>query len=96
MKRVILDSEAEREVDNALASSAIADEFRVAIAEAVAGIGANPKQAAQIGRSEIRQYIFTRFPYSIIYLEENDLIRVLAFPHHRQRPGYWKRRLRPN
>lgn len=33
-----------------------------------------------------------RFPYFVVYLVCLDKIRILAVPHDRRRPGYWKRR----
>jgi len=34
----------------------------------------------------------TRFPYSLIYTESGDEIRILAVAHHSRRPGYWRGR----
>jgi toxin ParE1/3/4 len=54
-----------------------------------------------IGRPEptqhsvkLRRVPVERFPFSVVYLIEPTLIWVIAFPHHRQRPGYWRSRLR--
>ena len=33
------------------------------------------------------------FPYSIVYLVDGDDLVLFAYPHDKQRPGYWKRRL---
>jgi toxin ParE1/3/4 len=33
-----------------------------------------------------------RYPYSIHYRLEPDLIRIVAVAHHRRKPGYWIRR----
>lgn len=33
------------------------------------------------------------FPYSIVYLVDGDQLVIFAYPHDRQRPGYWRRRL---
>jgi hypothetical protein len=91
LKPVILDPEAEIEVEDALRASPKAEMFR-----SVATIAENPFQAAKVGRSEeIRQLIVPRpFPYSLIFANEPDRIYVLAFAHHKRRPGYWKYRLR--
>ena len=34
----------------------------------------------------------TRFPYSVVYLENDGAIWVIAFAHDRRRPGYWRDR----
>jgi plasmid stabilization system protein ParE len=33
------------------------------------------------------------FPFSVIYWESSDKVRILAVAHGRRRPGYWKDRL---
>jgi toxin ParE1/3/4 len=35
----------------------------------------------------------TVYPYSIVYLDENECVFVVAFVHARRRPGYWLHRL---
>ena len=42
-----------------------------------------------------RQWILPRLPYSVIYHESDDEVRIIAFAHHKRKPGYWKRRLKP-
>ena len=44
------------------------------------------------GHGEVRKRVMRRFPYSIVYRVETDLVRVVAVMHHRQRPGYWRTR----
>ena len=44
--------------------------------------------------ASFRKLVLKKFPFSLIYaLEENELV-VVAVAHHRQRPGYWKGRLK--
>jgi toxin ParE1/3/4 len=33
-----------------------------------------------------------RFPYTLIFIELTDEIRVIAVAHNRRRPGYWRKR----
>ncbi len=40
-----------------------------------------------------RRFVFPSFPYSLIYFAENDVINVVAVPHDKQSPGYWRKRL---
>jgi hypothetical protein len=44
---------------------------------------------------EACQCVMSRLPYSIIYTEEPSEIFIVAFAHHKRKPGYWKRRLKP-
>ncbi len=93
----VIAPEAQNEIANALAISRNAGRLRIAVDRALAAIGANPMIATRIGRSRFRRYILTgRIPYSIIYTETADEIRVVAFAHNARRPGYWKNRLPKN
>lgn len=50
-----------------------------------------PKLAPSIG---VRRCLMERFPYAIPYVVEGDAVVVVAFAHHRRRPGYWLHRVR--
>ena len=72
-------------------------EFFAAIAAAVEFIQQHPEagspvpyvtEAVPAGR-----FILRRFPYSVVFLELESEIRILAFAHHRRHPNYWKERL---
>jgi toxin ParE2 len=43
--------------------------------------------------SEVRSFVFTRFPYSLIYGTEGDVLVVIAVAHQSRRPRYWADRL---
>ena len=42
-----------------------------------------------------RRVRLLRYPYLVVYAVANDEIRVVAFAHERQLPGYWTDRLEP-
>ncbi len=46
-----------------------------------------------ISAQGVRRKVLARFPYSLLYLEGPDYIRIVAVMHHRRRPGYWVERL---
>ncbi len=46
------------------------------------------------GKRGVKRLILRRFPYSVIVLERDAEILVIAFAHHARRPGYWRDRLR--
>jgi plasmid stabilization system protein ParE len=50
-----------------------------------------PFVAAEI-EPEIRRFLFTRFPYSLIYGIDDETIVVIAVAHHRREPLYWVHR----
>jgi plasmid stabilization system protein ParE len=42
-----------------------------------------------------RRYVFPRFPYSIVYFVEGDVVNVVTVCHDNRKPGYWLMRLEP-
>jgi toxin ParE1/3/4 len=43
-------------------------------------------------RHNVRKIGLRRFPYSIAYRDEPELIRIITVAHHRREPGYWTKR----
>ena len=42
-----------------------------------------------------RRFILRKFPYSIIYkFSKKEGIAVIAVMHHKQKPGYWRKRIK--
>ena len=44
---------------------------------------------------EIRRCLFARFPYSLVYGLDDDLIVIIAVAHSHRQPRYWVDRLTP-
>lgn len=42
-----------------------------------------------------RRLPMRRFPFSVVYVERNDIVDVIALAHHRRRPGFWPTRPSP-
>lgn len=42
-----------------------------------------------------RRWPVNRFPYHVIYLEWDGIIRILAFAHDNRAPGFWFSRISP-
>ena len=40
-----------------------------------------------------RRYVLPKFPFSLIYFEENGRVVVVALASERKRPGYWLERM---
>jgi plasmid stabilization system protein ParE len=40
-----------------------------------------------------RRCLLPTFPFSIVYIDDPDSIKIIAVAHHKRRPGYWKSRL---
>jgi plasmid stabilization system protein ParE len=41
------------------------------------------------GEIPARRFPVKRFPYHVVYLDWDGVIRVLAIAHDRRRPAYW-------
>lgn len=93
MKAVVWDPPAIQELNDALSVSRDTTEFRRVVDEAIEDIASGRVTHAQVPRTPARRCVLTTPPYSIVYTETDDEIRVWAFPHHKRKPGYWKKRL---
>jgi len=95
VKPVIWEPPARQEVRDALAASATPIEFQRVIEEALQDIASGLTTHMAVRKTPYRRCDLTALPYSIIYAEAANEIRVVAFPHHKRRTNYWKSRLRP-
>ena len=39
-----------------------------------------------------RRFFLHRFPFAVVYLYDEKIIRVFALMHLRRKPGYWRKR----
>jgi len=69
-----------------------AHSFREELRHAVDAVANHPLTWPRHGQ-RARRYIFTRFPFSLVYRIRGDEIEVVAVAHGRRRPGYWRSRL---
>lgn len=69
----------------------VANAFRIAMAEALEEITEFPRRYAPL-RDTIRAKVLHPYPFSIIYEEVNDAVRVYAIAHAKRRPFYWRDR----
>jgi|SRR5579863_193525 len=40
-----------------------------------------------------RRFLLHRFPFAIVYLDDSDLVTIVAVAHSKRKPGYWRQRL---
>lgn len=77
----------------------LSDRFLGAVEASVARIGAWPEAAplvAGLGDDQsVRLAPVRRFPYRLVYLVHEDVVRVLAVAHNRRKPRYWQDRVGP-
>lgn len=41
-----------------------------------------------------RRFVLHAFPYDLIYAVAGDVVWIIAYAHHKRRPGYWLERLK--
>ncbi len=73
-------------------SPSIASEFRASISGLVEEIASVPGRWPRYLHGT-RRFVVPRFPYSIIYLDDPDVVTIIAVAHSSRRPGYWRQRI---
>jgi plasmid stabilization system protein ParE len=72
-------------------SPSIATEFRVAISDVVRRIVHAPQRWPRYLHGT-RRFVLRRFPFPIVYLDDPEVVRIVAVAHNKRKPGYWKQR----
>jgi toxin ParE1/3/4 len=101
-KSIRIDAEAEDEISHAISryerereglGSEFWDELRAAIRTLEAP---GPECGAVIGLPRelgVRRKLLARFPYAVVFIEQETFVRIIAVMHGHRFPGYWQRRL---
>ena len=74
------------------ASPGLGNDFLDDVQQAIARLCEYP-QAGETVASILRRMLLHRFPFSIIYSVEADIILIIAIAHHARRPDYWQSRV---
>lgn len=70
----------------------LGDEFVAEYERVLGRIAEAPAVGSPLSRGR-RRMLLDRFPHAVVYRQLTPtLVRVLAVPHHRRRPGYWAAR----
>ena len=67
-------------------------EFIDAVLEGFANISQAPKRWPNYLYGT-RRFVLRSFPFSIVYLDDPDMLTIVAIAHSKRRPGYWKERI---
>jgi plasmid stabilization system protein ParE len=70
----------------------LGQDFSIEVHSAIENILSYPN-AWPILEGDIRRCQTRRFPYGVIYSQDNDVIFVLAVMHLHRDPEYWKERI---
>ena len=93
---VRLHSQAERELRAAYLwyldrNVIVADAFQSEAVHSIKAVSDDPLRWPVLSRAA-RRYVFPRFPFSLVYRVRDDRVEVIAFAHHKRKPGYWATR----
>jgi len=102
MRALIVEADAEIEIAAALdwyeqQEPGLGAALLAEVDEAIAGLRSGRLRG--VGVPEVRhdlharRVILDRFPYTVIFLEYDASVHVLAFARQQRRPGYWRARL---
>jgi toxin ParE1/3/4 len=100
MKEIIFLDPAKEEMADAaefydLKASGLGEEFLQEIESVIKIIKKYP-ESGKLLNGKIRRRITGRFPFGVLYVEEENEIIVIAIMHLKRRPGYWTKRLKRN
>jgi len=73
-------------------SPSTADDFVASVYAGIYDICGAPQRWPKHSHNA-RRYLLARFPFSVIYLDKPDMVKIIAVAHHKRRPAYWKRRV---
>lgn len=93
-RSISFDASAQLELDEAadfydLESPGLGAEFLDTVEAALHSLLEFPESCSVL-LGETRKLVLERFPYSVMYWIDGDVIAVSVIAHQRRRPGYWR------
>jgi plasmid stabilization system protein ParE len=70
----------------------VSSEFRLAVSGGIRLIAQAPQRWPKYIYGT-RRFVMQRFPFSVVYLDDPELVTIVAIAHSKRKPGYWKDRL---
>jgi len=97
-KTLILTPQAENDFDNAYdwyesQDPGLGKEFARCVDVKITSLNRAPKQHQVVYKGKIRRALVNRFPFSIYFVEQKDVISVFAILHQYRNPEAWKSRV---
>lgn len=97
-RTLILTPQAEKDLDNAFdwyesQDSGLGKEFARCVDVKINSIIRAPRQHQVVYKSIIRRALVNRFPFSIYFVEQKDVISVFAILHQHRNPESWRSRV---
>jgi plasmid stabilization system protein ParE len=98
MKPVVFASPAQAELDAAAAHyeaqrAGLGQVFRAEVNRVARLIERHPGIGTLVGVGNVRRRALSRFPYNLVYTEQDTVTVVIAVAHQKRQPRYWMNRL---
>ena len=74
------------------ASTGLGRDFLDDVQRGIDSVREHSRIGNSVGRG-LRRVLLHRFPFSLIYSVDADVILIVAVSHYGRRPGYWKDRV---
>ncbi|MFZ0501331.1 MAG: hypothetical protein WAM52_19530 [Steroidobacteraceae bacterium] len=68
-------------------------EFKSALDRLREGLLPGTRWPGSLGERGVKRLLMRRFPFSVVFVEMDQHVVVLALAHHRRKPSYWQGRL---
>ena len=97
MKPAIFHREAEAELEDAIAwyeskRAGLGSDLQEQVEVAVVSIRTKPIRHPKYKDQGVRNCRVKRFPYTVYFLELDEIIWIAAVAHHKRKPDYWATR----
>jgi toxin ParE1/3/4 len=67
-------------------------EFRKTVSGAIRDVARSPQLWPKYLHGT-RRFVIHRFPFSVVYLDDPEILTIIALAHSKRKPGYWKHRV---
>lgn len=96
-RRLILRQDAEEDVETAFTwyeeqRPGLGPEFLLAVEAALAAIQRQPEAYPTVYR-RARRVLLRRFPYAVFFVDDGELVEIIACTHVRRHPRRWRTRV---
>ena len=95
---LILTESAQKDLDDAFRwyeeqDSGLGKDFIRCVDAKIANLSRNPLYFQVVKNENVRRALVSRFPFSIYFVNEEELISIFAILHQRRSPDFWESRI---